>query len=85
MTTIAQVAAALQPVLTEQASVLARQSGFVQRQSKLDGATFVQALTFGWLDNPDITLANLCQMAAALGVTISPQGLDARFTDSPRH
>src|SRR3970040_1195702 len=80
MTTIPQVARALQPVLREQAQALGRQTGFVQRRSKVDGATFVQSLTFGWLDRPDSSLSGLCQMAATLGVPISPQGLEARFT-----
>jgi DDE family transposase len=80
MTTITQVSQTLQPLLTEVAQALGRSSGFVQRRSKLDAASFVQTLVLGWLDKPDSSLAELCQMAAAVGVSITPQGLDNRFT-----
>lgn len=80
MTTITQVSQALQPVLTDVAQQLGRASGFVQRRSKLDAASFVQTLALGWLDKPNGSLADLCQMAAVVGVPITPQGLDNRFT-----
>ena len=62
------------------ADAAARETGFVQRQSKMGGAGFVQALVFGWMGNPEATLEQLAQSAAAVGVEISPQGLDQRFT-----
>jgi hypothetical protein len=74
-----EVTGALIDVFTSVADRAARQSGFVQRQSKLTGEAFVQALTFGWLRNPDATLDELAQAAASIGVTITPQGLDQRF------
>ena len=80
MTTITQVSQALQPVLTEVANRLGRPSGFVQRESKMDAASFVQTLSLGWLAKPDSSLADLCQMAAVVGVDITPQGLENRFT-----
>jgi hypothetical protein len=78
--TVPDVAETLQDVLTNTARVAAHDSGFVRRRSKLTGPAFVQALTFGWLDNPDATLEELTQAAATVGVRISPQGLDQRFT-----
>lgn len=80
MTTIAQVASGLQAVLTTDANQLARETGFTQRQSKLTGGVFAQALVFSWLANPQATDAQLAQAAAAQGVPITPQGLTARFT-----
>jgi hypothetical protein len=80
MTTITQVAQAMQTVLTVVAEKAARVTGFVQRESKLTGATFCQTLVFGWLANPQATLEELAQTAAIVGVEISPQGLDQRFT-----
>ena len=70
----------LHTLLTTMANQLAGESGFVQRVSKLTGAAFVQALVFGWLNNPQATLQQLAQMAATVGVPISPQGLDQRLT-----
>lgn len=45
----------------------------------------MQTLVFGWLANPDasldeLTQNELTQTAASLGIEISPQGLDQRFT-----
>jgi hypothetical protein len=80
MMTITQVSQALQPVLTDGANQLGRRSGFVQRQSKLDAASFVQTLALGWLSKPESSLSDLCQMAAAVGVSLTPQGLENRFT-----
>lgn len=80
MWTIAQVSTALQTLLTTTANTLAHETTFVQRTSKLTGASFVQALLFGWLNNPQATLQQLAQMAGTVGVSISPQGLEQRFT-----
>jgi len=82
MTTVAQLAETLQTLFTTTADTLARRTGFVQRQSKLSGALFAQALVFGWLANPQASLENLAQAAAAVGVVISAQGLDQRCTEA---
>src|SRR5215216_5341637 len=80
MPIIDQVAAAMQDVLMTIAQRLARETGFVQRESKLDGATFVQTLAFTYLADPDATLDALTQTAAALNVDITSAGLTQRFT-----
>jgi hypothetical protein len=80
MSTIPQIAAAMQPVLTEVADQAGRDTNFIQREVKLRGSTFTQTLTFGWLADADATVEALAQTAAVLGVPISPQGLDQRFT-----
>ncbi len=79
MVTIPEVVEALQTVLSTAAEEIARETGFVQRTSKLSGARFTQTLVFGWLANPEASLEELAQTAAGLGVRISPQGLDQRF------
>jgi hypothetical protein len=78
MTTVPQLTQTLQTLFTTTADQLARRTGFVQRRSKLSGALFAQALVFGWLANAQASLENLAQAAAAVGVAISPQGLDQR-------
>jgi hypothetical protein len=80
MPTIPQVAAAMQDVLTTTADTAGRASGFVQRASPLGGATFTQTLVFGFLAHADAALEELAQTAATLGVPVSPQALDQRFT-----
>lgn len=82
MTTIADLAPTLQRVFTTTADRLARRTGFVQRASKLSGAVFVQTLVFGWLATPHASLEALAQTAAAVGVSISAQGLDKRLGEA---
>jgi len=82
MVTIAQLAGTLQTLFTSTADRLARSSGFVQRRSKLTGAAFAQTMVFGALANPQTTLPELAQAASAVGVSISPQGLDQRCTEA---
>lgn len=76
MSIVPQVADAMQEILTETADVIGRETGFIQRQRKLSGSSFVQTLVFGWLSNPDATLEELAQTAATLGIDITPQGLN---------
>ncbi len=80
MTTIPDVAEALRAVLSTTADTAAKASGFVQRRSKLTGGLFVQTVVYGWLATPRAGVQELSRMAGALGVSISPQGLDQRFT-----
>ncbi len=80
MTTIPHVARTMRTLLTITAETVARQTGCVQRRSKLTGAGLVQTLVLGWLAEPAATLQQLTQMAARLGITITPQALQQRFT-----
>jgi len=70
----------MQTVLTQEADRLGRETGFVRRQVKWSGRTFVQTLVLGFLSNPEASYSELSQSAAALGLDISNQGLEQRFT-----
>ena len=78
--TVAQIATTLQDLLTTTAAQAGRDSGFVQRTSKLDGARLAQMITFTLLATPTPSLSDYTQTAAACGLAISPQGLDQRLT-----
>lgn len=80
MSMVAEVASAMQTLLTTVAEQAARDSGFCQRRSKLGGATFAQTLVFGCLGNPSTKLEDLAQTAAACNAAVPPQALDQRFT-----
>ncbi len=80
MTSVTQLCQTLQTVLTSVADQAARASQFVQRRSKLTGAKFVQTLVFTWLAEPAATYEQLAQTATALGVPITAQGVEERFT-----
>jgi hypothetical protein len=77
---IEQVSQALRNVLTTKADELGQSTKFIKRQVKVTGSWFAQTLIFGWLMNPVATLEELTQTGASLGVSISPQALDQRFT-----
>jgi DDE family transposase len=81
MNSVSQVEHAMQSVFS-QANAIARETGFVQRASKLTGERFVQTLVLAWLKDPQATREALAQMAASLGVSITPQGLNDRFNES---
>lgn len=83
LTTIQQLSEILQALLGEDANRIGRESGFIQRERKLSGASFAQSMIFGWQANPQASLEDLCQSAQVCGVEISPQGLQERL-NSPQ-
>ena len=81
-TKIPQIAEQLQDVLSRKANELGRTSGFIKRQKKFSGSSFAQTLVFGWLANPSSSMEEMSQSAANVGVQVSRQGIDERFTSS---
>jgi hypothetical protein len=82
MASIASTAERVCVVLTTVAERCARESGCVQRQRVFDGALLVQTVVLGFWARPRATLHQLTQVAAQLGVRVSPQGIDQRFDAS---
>ncbi len=80
MGTIAQIHEAMQETLGKEAEKIAKETGFVQRKSKMNGGLFVQTMVYGVMGNPGISYTQLSQSAGMVGVVISPQGLEQRFT-----
>jgi hypothetical protein len=80
MNSVAQCAETLERILEEETEHLARETGFIQRERLLSGADFVQALIFGWLQEPQITLDGQTQVLGRREVSISASGLSQRFT-----
>jgi hypothetical protein len=82
METITQVSAAMQTVLTSLTEQADTELGYTKRPdlAKFSASTLVQTLVFGWLAHPDATVEQLAQMAATVGVEVSPQAIDQRFT-----
>src|SRR3972149_1602681 len=79
MDTVAQVAAAMQRVLTQVAERAGVESGMIRRRRKLSGASFIQALVFGWLAGGGARLGSLNQAPAAGGESISPTRMVCSF------
>jgi hypothetical protein len=83
MSTVPQTSEAMQWVVQEYPRQIERETGFVQRSSaQLDGPTFVQSLVFGWMDRPDASYTQLRHVAATLGVSVSKQAVEQRFSQA---
>lgn len=80
MKTITEISQAMQQILTTDANRLARETKLIQRQRKVTGAKLSQTLVLGWLEQPEARLSDLSVMGEAVGLSITPQGLDQRFT-----
>lgn len=78
MSTMPRVAQCMHHLPTDVANEAASKSGFLRRQRKLDGASFVRTLVFSWLANPEASAEERAQVAASRGVRISAHGLDKR-------
>jgi hypothetical protein len=80
MNIIPKIAESMQTILNDVANENAINCNFIKRQRKFTGSSFVKTLVFGWLANPNATLDELTQSAIDLGIDITPQALDQRFT-----
>jgi hypothetical protein len=80
MTTIAELSATLQKLLTTRADELGKQTGFIKRQRQVTGAGFAQTVVLGSLAEPAGTRKQLQHSASQAGMQVSVQGLDQRFT-----
>lgn len=80
MLSIGDLSRSLRRTLCETTEEAAHAHGCVQRKRAFDGATLLQTVILGFLENPDATLRDLCVMAQRRGVTISPQGMSQRFS-----
>jgi len=80
MDTITRVAESMQAVLGDAADDIAHEQGFVKRRRKIAGSSFAQTMVTASLGSPETTYTDLSQSAAVVGVAISAQGLEQRFT-----
>jgi len=82
MSIIPQVSHAMHTLLTTTVETVATTVTYVKRadRAKFTPSTLIQTLVYGWLANPTASLGQLAQMAARIGVEVSPQAIDRRFT-----
>lgn len=80
MATIPQISQAMQTVLGPTAERIGWETRFQQRKSKLTGSGFVQTLVYGSLSKTDLSYTDLCDSALDVGIAISAQGLEQRFS-----
>ena len=77
-----QISAAMHTMLTTTTEATAATLQYAKRpdRAKFTPSTLVQTLVFGWMADPKATVEQLAQMAERLGVEVSPQAVDQRFT-----
>lgn len=80
MSSVTQIEAAIQTVF-EEANVLAREIGVVQRvyPGKFDGKKLAGTLILGQMQRGSISLSDLASFATHLGATVSSQAIDQRY------
>lgn len=76
-----QVSTVLQTVLETVSRESERETGFVQRASKVNGERFAQMLVLGCLEEADVSLTDLVAVGEAVGVSVSASGLNQRIDD----
>src|SRR5438309_11302826 len=80
MISIPRLRRILRMLFIAEANELAREAGVIQRQRVLSGASLVHLLVFGWLTNPQGGPSHLARFAGSLGLKLSKQAIEARFT-----
>jgi hypothetical protein len=80
MTSIPQLSRTIRKLLFVEANQLAAQAGVIQRQRMFSGASLLQLLVFGWLKHPQAGPSQLARFAGSLGLKLSKQAVEERFT-----
>ena len=80
MISVTQLTETLRQILEEEANELAKETGFIQRERRISGADFAQTLIFGWLQDPQVTLDGMTQIAQRREVEMTSSGWCQRFT-----
>lgn len=80
MTSIPRLSGQLRKVFCSDAIELAQAHGLIQRKRVFTGASLGQLLVFGWLKEPHAGSSALARFAGGLGLQVSKQGIEERFT-----
>lgn len=80
MTSIPRLSRILRRLFFAEANQLAREAGVIQRERVFSGASLLQLLVFGWLTNPQGGPSHLARFAGSLGLKLSKQAIEERFT-----
>ena len=80
MINVAGIGQVLHKLFKKTADKAARETKFVQRESKMTGSKFLLVWVIGFLQHPKASLNILCQVAEDIGVSITKQGIQKRLT-----
>lgn len=76
---ITEIGRSLQRLFGGKAEQVARETGFVERESKMSGGATLQTWVMGCVQHPAVTYNLLAQVAGDLGIEVSPQALQERL------
>jgi len=77
---ITQVMEQYQIILNEEVRDMAWKTETIKRQGKLDAATLVQTMIFGFWQDPDLQVSGLAQIAQRREVKVTESAMSQRFT-----
>ncbi|HEY6411534.1 MAG TPA: IS4 family transposase [Ktedonobacteraceae bacterium] len=80
MTSIPRLSRMLRKLFFTEADELAREHGVIQRIRVFTGASLLHLFVFGWLKEPQAGSSALARFAGGLGLTLSKQAIEERFT-----
>jgi hypothetical protein len=81
MGTIPQVASAMKWIMGPVSKRIGEETGFSQRETKVNGSVMMQALVFSSLEKADWGYPDLVSSTLNAGVEVTKQGLEQRFTE----
>jgi Transposase DDE domain len=81
MSIISTVAMSLQTALGGTLDAIGRRTGVIRRQRKFSGASLLKMVVLTLMKSPAATTDDFVATAAQLGVTVTPEAVEKRFTD----
>jgi hypothetical protein len=81
MSMIPKVASSLQTALGAALDQIGRRTGVIRRQRKFSGASLLKMVVLTVLKSPNAKTDDFVATAAQLGVTVTPQAVEKRFTE----
>jgi hypothetical protein len=82
MSIIGQVAGSLQSALGAALDAIGRRTGVIRRQRKFSGASLFKTMVLTVLKSPNATTDDFVATAAQLGVPVTAQAIEKRFTEA---
>ena len=77
---ITQVMEQYQSILEEEIHAIAHETGVIKRKRKIDAATLVQTMIFGFWQDPEVRLSGLAQIGGRRQVYVTESAISQRFT-----
>jgi hypothetical protein len=78
---VAQAMEQYQKILEEEVHDIAWETGAFQRKGKLDAASFVQMIIFGFWQEPEMRFSGLAQIGGRREIEVTESAISQRFRD----